>query len=247
MKIHPLINSTDDLAALVSRMNAHDFVAVDTEFMRENTYWPDLCLVQVATHRRSGGDRSQGRGPRPRAAARAAGRESRRAEGLPRRRAGPGNHPQSDRQGAQPAVRHADRGDGARAMASRSAIRTWSKACSAIASTRARASPTGRAARSTSARSIMRSPTSPILPTIFPRAGQQAGQDRPRRLARRGDGAAGRPVELRLRARRRVEAPEAAQPQPGGARPPEGARRLARDRGAGRRTCRAAGSSRTTR
>jgi ribonuclease D len=49
MKIHPLINSTDDLAALVSRMKGHDFVAVDTEFMRENTYWPDLCLLQVAS------------------------------------------------------------------------------------------------------------------------------------------------------------------------------------------------------
>ena len=49
MKIHPLINKTDDLAALVSRMSAYDFVAVDTEFMRENTYWPELCLVQIAT------------------------------------------------------------------------------------------------------------------------------------------------------------------------------------------------------
>jgi len=49
MKIHPLITATDDLAALVSRISAHDFVAVDTEFMRENSYWPDLCLVQVAT------------------------------------------------------------------------------------------------------------------------------------------------------------------------------------------------------
>jgi len=49
MKIHPLITSTDDLAALVSRISAHDFVAVDTEFMRENSYWPDLCLVQIAT------------------------------------------------------------------------------------------------------------------------------------------------------------------------------------------------------
>lgn len=49
MKIHPLISSTDDLAALMSRMSAHDFVAVDTEFMRENTYWPDLCLLQIAT------------------------------------------------------------------------------------------------------------------------------------------------------------------------------------------------------
>lgn len=49
MKIHPLISSTDDLADLVSRMKGHDFVAVDTEFMRENTYWPDLCLLQVAS------------------------------------------------------------------------------------------------------------------------------------------------------------------------------------------------------
>ena len=49
MKIHPLISTTKELTALVSRMNAHDFVAVDTEFMRENTYWPDLCLLQVAT------------------------------------------------------------------------------------------------------------------------------------------------------------------------------------------------------
>ena len=49
MKIHPLISKTDDLAALIARMAAHDFVAVDTEFMRENTYFPDLCLVQIAT------------------------------------------------------------------------------------------------------------------------------------------------------------------------------------------------------
>ncbi len=49
MKIHPLITKTDDLAALIARMSAHDFVAVDTEFMRENTYWPILCLFQIAT------------------------------------------------------------------------------------------------------------------------------------------------------------------------------------------------------
>ena len=49
MKIHPLITTNKELSALVSRMSAHDFVAVDTEFMRENSYWPDLCLVQLAT------------------------------------------------------------------------------------------------------------------------------------------------------------------------------------------------------
>ena len=50
MKIHPLITTTKDLSALVDRISAHDFVVVDTEFMRENSYWPDLCLVQVASN-----------------------------------------------------------------------------------------------------------------------------------------------------------------------------------------------------
>ena len=49
MRIHPLITRTEDLRALVDRLAKHPFVAVDTEFMRENTYWPDLCLIQVAS------------------------------------------------------------------------------------------------------------------------------------------------------------------------------------------------------
>ena len=48
MQIHPLITKTADLEALVERWSKSDFIAVDTEFMRENTYWPDLCLIQVA-------------------------------------------------------------------------------------------------------------------------------------------------------------------------------------------------------
>lgn len=48
MKIHPLITKTEELAALCERLAKSDFVAVDTEFMRENTYWPELCLVQIA-------------------------------------------------------------------------------------------------------------------------------------------------------------------------------------------------------
>ena len=48
MKIHPLITTTEALADLCSRLAKADFVTVDTEFMRENTYWPELCLVQIA-------------------------------------------------------------------------------------------------------------------------------------------------------------------------------------------------------
>ncbi|MDR6511857.1 ribonuclease D [Novosphingobium capsulatum] len=48
MKIHPLITTTAALADLCERLAKSDFVTVDTEFMRENTYWPELCLVQIA-------------------------------------------------------------------------------------------------------------------------------------------------------------------------------------------------------
>ncbi len=48
MHIHPLISDSESLEKLCERLARSDFVAVDTEFMRENTYWPDLCLFQVA-------------------------------------------------------------------------------------------------------------------------------------------------------------------------------------------------------
>jgi ribonuclease D len=42
------ITSTADLAAFCARLDGQAFVAVDTEFMRETTYWPKLCLIQAA-------------------------------------------------------------------------------------------------------------------------------------------------------------------------------------------------------
>ncbi|MDP2129508.1 MAG: ribonuclease D [Erythrobacter sp.] len=50
MKIHPLITTTDALTELCERLAKSEFVAVDTEFMRENTYWPELCLVQIGNN-----------------------------------------------------------------------------------------------------------------------------------------------------------------------------------------------------
>jgi ribonuclease D len=47
MHIHPLITDSESLKSLCERLSRSDFVAVDTEFMRENTFWPDLCLVQI--------------------------------------------------------------------------------------------------------------------------------------------------------------------------------------------------------
>jgi ribonuclease D len=43
-----LITTTADLAAFCARLTSQPFVAVDTEFMRETTYWPKLCLIQAA-------------------------------------------------------------------------------------------------------------------------------------------------------------------------------------------------------
>jgi ribonuclease D len=48
MHIHPLISDSATLANLCTRLSQSPFVTVDTEFMRETTYWPDLCLIQIA-------------------------------------------------------------------------------------------------------------------------------------------------------------------------------------------------------
>ena len=44
-----LIITTDELAAVCSRMARHPFVTVDTEFLRETTYYPLLCVAQMAS------------------------------------------------------------------------------------------------------------------------------------------------------------------------------------------------------
>ena len=48
MHIHPLITESAPLADLCARLAKADFVTVDTEFMRESTFYPELCLIQIA-------------------------------------------------------------------------------------------------------------------------------------------------------------------------------------------------------
>lgn len=43
-----LIAETGALAEFCRRQRQVDFIAIDTEFMRDRTYWPQLCLVQIA-------------------------------------------------------------------------------------------------------------------------------------------------------------------------------------------------------
>jgi ribonuclease D len=48
MHIHDLIEDSASLANLCARLATKPYVVVDTEFMRENSYWPELCLIQIA-------------------------------------------------------------------------------------------------------------------------------------------------------------------------------------------------------
>ncbi|KQN93020.1 ribonuclease D [Sphingomonas sp. Leaf231] len=48
MHVHPLITDSATLANLCARLSDAPFITVDTEFMRESTYYPELCLIQIA-------------------------------------------------------------------------------------------------------------------------------------------------------------------------------------------------------
>ena len=43
-----LIDTTPDLAGLCERLRAEPWITIDTEFMRERTYYSELCIVQLA-------------------------------------------------------------------------------------------------------------------------------------------------------------------------------------------------------
>jgi ribonuclease D len=43
------IETATDLAALCEQLKRSDWLTLDTEFIREETYYPQLCLIQVAT------------------------------------------------------------------------------------------------------------------------------------------------------------------------------------------------------
>ncbi len=44
-----LITTTESLAEVCKRLAQHSFVTVDTEFLRETTFWPKVCVIQLAS------------------------------------------------------------------------------------------------------------------------------------------------------------------------------------------------------
>lgn len=43
-----LLKTSQELQETVSQLSASDFITIDTEFIRETTFWPELCLIQLA-------------------------------------------------------------------------------------------------------------------------------------------------------------------------------------------------------
>src|SRR3546814_10194589 len=136
--------------------------------MRENTYWPDLCLIQIASSEEAAAidPKAPGLDLKPLLdllvenedvlkVLHAGAQDLEIIYNLTRKTP----WPMFDTQVAAMAL----------GLASRSAIQAWSKAISAIRWTRARASPTGAAVRWKRDSWTTPFPTSPISPPCSPR------------------------------------------------------------------------------
>jgi ribonuclease D len=51
-----LITDSEHLRTACQHLASAEFVTVDTEFLRETTFWPELCLIQCATPKSNGGE-----------------------------------------------------------------------------------------------------------------------------------------------------------------------------------------------
>ena len=51
-----IVSTTDELRSICQHLAKASYVTVDTEFLRESTFWPELCLIQCATPIKNGGD-----------------------------------------------------------------------------------------------------------------------------------------------------------------------------------------------
>ena len=47
-KVVPPITTNDALSSIIKQYQSTEFLAVDTEFLRERTYYPQLCLIQIS-------------------------------------------------------------------------------------------------------------------------------------------------------------------------------------------------------
>ena len=43
-----VITDSVSLVSLCDKLSKEPFICIDTEFIREKTYWPKLCLIQIS-------------------------------------------------------------------------------------------------------------------------------------------------------------------------------------------------------
>ena len=241
MHIHPLISDSESLEKLCERLARSDFVAVDTEFMRENTYWPDLCLIQVANSEEAAAidPKAEGIDLTPLLnllvnnehvlkVFHAGGQDIEIVFNL----TGGTPHPLFDTQVAAMALGLGEQ-VGYSNLVESLLGRNLDKG----------ARFTDWARRPLDKRQIDYAIGDVThLAELFPKMLERLKRTGPRRLARPGDGADRRPRQLHQRSGARLEAGQDPDSAARRARPAQGARRLARAGGAVARTCRAAGS-----
>ena len=153
-----LITTTEELATTCERLARHPFVTIDTEFLRETTYYPLLCVAQLASQRRGRGDRRAGARHRPQAVLRADG-EREGAQGVPRRPPGHRNRLASRQASFRIRSSTPRSPPWCWAMAIPSPTTSWCSASPATRSTSRTASPTGPAGRCRRPSSPTPSPT----------------------------------------------------------------------------------------
>ncbi len=227
-----LITKSEDLAEFCGALAHAPFITIDTEFLREKTYWPILCLVQIA-------------GPEPDQVAAidtmapgldlaplaALLKNTKIDEGLPCGAAGCGNLLPHDRRHSQADRRHPGAGDGVRVRRRRQ-LRDAGRQARQCAAGQAGAlhrlgapAAVGAAARLCA---VGRHPSARHLSE----AARQGRESRTPRLDRRRDGAADRSRHLRVQSGECLEAAEDALGEAALPRRVERGRGLARARGA---------------
>ena len=141
------IRTTDELAAVCARFAAQPFVTVDTEFLRETTYYPLLCVAQIASADEAVVIDTLAEGLDLDAVSRSDG-ERERHQGVPRR--APGHRNRLAHGASAFRIRSSTRRSPrwCSAMATRFPTISSCSASPAIRSTSRTASPTGRAGRS---------------------------------------------------------------------------------------------------
>ena len=209
-----LIATTQELNDLCRRLSEHAFVAVDTEFIREQTFWPKLCVIQLAGPSEEAIVDPLVAGDRPCAVLRADGQQA-CGQGVPRGAAGPRDRLDAGAAHPSPDFRHPGRRHGVR-------LRGVGELCQPRQADRrpqpgqdlalhglGAPAPVGSAACLRAGRCH---PSERHLPA--PQGGTRS--DRQAALARRGDGRADQPGDVRNASRGRLAQTQAARQEPQG-------------------------------